>query len=126
MIMAYLDIIVSVLTVIAGGGWFVTYKAYKRKNMGEAVQSEANGWITQQEAYRRTIDDLKSTCEYIAKDRDLLRKENEELRNENKELRERMNEMEQQILDLRKEVARQGRRIADLSERKKNKETTNN
>lgn len=118
--MQYLEILLSLLTVVLGGGWFVSYRAYKRKASGEATQAEADGWKGQQEVYQRTIKDLTETCEYIKKDRDLLRKENEELRKENAGLRAKVNSMEEQMQELRREIARQGRRI-DAIKGKKNK-----
>lgn len=113
-----LEIVVPVLTLVAGGGWFVTYKAYKKGQMGEATQKEAEGWFKQQEVYQRTIDDLKESCEYIKQDRNLLREENDQLRKENNELREKINTMDNQIFELKKEIARLGRRVESL-----NKET---
>lgn len=110
--------ITSILTLICGGGWFVNWRANKRKANGEATESEANGWAKQQEVYQRTISDLKGTCEYIANDRNLLREENQKLREENNELRNKIMEMENTIFDLKKEVSRLGRRLAAISEKK--------
>ena len=78
--MEWLEFILAIVTLIAGGGWFVTYKAYKKGQMGEATEKEAEGWLKQQELYQRTIDDLKESCEYIKQDRNLLREENDRLR----------------------------------------------
>ena len=110
-----------ILTLIAGGGWFISYRAYKRKANGEAMQSEAEGWKTQQQVYQSTIHDLHETCDFIRKDRDILRKENEELRKENAELRSTILKFEAQIAELRVTIARQGRRIEALTN--KNKKT---
>lgn len=99
---------------MAGGGWFIYYRANKMKAYGEA-------WESQQRVYQNTIADLEKTCEFIRNDRDLLRKENEELRKENMELRKKVNVMENIILDIRKEVARQGRRIESLTNKNKSK-----
>lgn len=122
-----LDIVSPILTVIAGGGWFVTYKAYKRGANGEATQKEADGWKSMQDVYQQTIEDLKQSCEYIRNDRDLLRQENEKLRLENNMLRDKILELEKQIAELRRDIARQGRRIESLNieQRKKKKEEGN-
>lgn len=114
----------TILTMMLGGGWFVHYRANKRKADGEAVQSEAEGWIKQQEAYHNSIEEWRNTCEFIRKDRDELRRENEELRKENRELRKRIGELEDKILALQKDVARNGRRIEAIvnKEKKKKKE----
>ena len=113
--MEWLEFILAIVTLIAGGGWFVTYKADKKGQMGEATQKEAEGWLKQQELYQRTIDDLKESCEYIKQDRNLLREENDRLRKENNELREKINTMDDQIFELKKQIARLGRRVESLS-----------
>ena len=113
--MEWLEFILAIVTLIAGGGWFVTYKAYKKGQMGEATEKEAEGWLKQQELYQRTIDDLKESCEYIKQDRNLLREENDRLRKENNELREKINTMDDQIFELKKQIARLGRRVESLS-----------
>ena len=116
--MDWLNYVLSALTVIAGGGWFVNYRAKR-------MQAEADSWKSQQEVYQTTIEDLKKSCDYIRQDRDLLRKENEQLRKENIELRKRIGELEDKILDLQKEVARNGRRIEALvNKEKKRKDKT--
>ena len=113
------SIINTIVTIFLGGGWFIYYRANKRKANGEAVQAEADGWKKQQEVYQTTIADSEKTCDFIRNDRDLLRKENEELRNENKELRKRIGGLEDKILGLQKEVARNGRRIEALVNKEK-------
>lgn len=117
--MGWLEFILSMATLILGTGWLFTYRAYKRKNEGEATQAEAVGWEAQQHVYQNTIADLEKSCEFIRNDRDLLRRENEELRKENRELRQKINELENTILDIRKEMARQGRRIESLTNKSK-------
>lgn len=115
------SIISTVISIIMGGGWFIYYGANKRKANGEATQSEADGWARQQEVYHNTIEELKSTCEYIANDRNVLRDENDKLRKENNLLRDKINEMEEQLFEMKKEVSRLGRRIEALSEKSKEK-----
>jgi len=110
-----LQIIVPILTVVAGGGWFLTYKAYKRKANGEATQTEAEGWLKQQEVYQKTINDLDGICDKIREDRDHLREDREVLRTENEELRKKYNDMEEQMMELKKTIARLGRRIDGIT-----------
>ena len=112
------SIIGTLVALVAGGGWFIYYRANKMKAYGEA-------WETQQRVYQNTIADLEKTCDFIRNDRDLLRKENDELRNENKELRKRIGELEDKILDLQKEVARNGRRIEALANKEKKAKDAN-
>lgn len=109
--MGWMDFTLAIATLIMGGGWIFTYRAYKRKNEGEATQAEADGWKAQQDVYQQTINDLKESCAYIRNDRNLLRDENKELRAENNRLREKFNDLENQINDLRKELAKQERKL---------------
>lgn len=115
------SIINTIITIILGGGWFIYYKANKKKAIGEATVAEAEGWIKQQEAYHNSIEEWRNTCEFIRKDRDELRMENEELRKENKELRKRICELEDKILGMQKDIARNGRRIEALVKKDKNR-----
>ena len=112
--MDWMEYLLSVATLILGGGWVFTYRAYKRKSNAEATQAEADGWKAQQDVYQQTIEDLKQSCTYIREDRNLLREENTKLRDENNELREKYNEFEKEIMDLRKELTRQGRRLESI------------
>lgn len=111
-----ISIIVPIVTVILGGGWFIYYRANKMKAYGEA-------WETQQRVYQNTIADLEKSCEFIRNDRDLLRKENEELRKENMVLRNRFSDLESKVFELQEKVARQGRRIESLTNKAKKKKT---
>lgn len=116
------SIINTIVTIFLGGGWFIYYKANKKKANGEAVQAEASGWEAQQKVYQHTIEDLENSCNFIRADRDLLRKENEELRKENMELRKEVAELRKTVNELGDKVARQGRRIeAVINKEKKRK-----
>lgn len=123
--MDWISIISSLAAVFAGGGWFIHYRASKKKSYGEASQAEAEGWKAQQDVYQQTIADLKESCAYIRDDRNLLREENKKLREENNQLREKYNELDKKILEiqkdyerkigeLRKDLARQGRRLENI------------
>lgn len=122
--MGWMEFILGLATLVLGTGWLFTWRAFKKKNMGEAVQAEANGWEAQQKVYQHTIEDLENSCNFIRQDRDLLRKENEELRRENTALRKRIGELEDKILELQKDVARNGRRIEAIinKEKKRNRQ----
>lgn len=115
------SIINTIVTIFLGGGWFIYYKANKKKAEGEAVQSEASGWESQQHVYQHTIEDLEKSCDFIRKDRDLLRKENEELRKENRELRKEVGDLKVQQEDMKRDIARMGRRIEALVNKDKKK-----
>ena len=120
------SVITTIVTLITGGGWFIYYRANKRKANGEATQSEAEGWKKQQEVYESTIESqrtwynrLKDDFNAVVDENSRLRKENEELRKENQLLRARINELESQFNDMRRDLARQGRRIEALSNKDK-------
>lgn len=115
------SIISTIITIILGGGWFIHYRANKRKAFGEATQAEAEGWKAQQNVYQATIADLKESCDYIKQDRNLLREENTKLREENNALRDKINMLETQVFELKKEISRLGRRVEALSEKTNNK-----
>jgi uncharacterized coiled-coil DUF342 family protein len=108
------NILSTALTLFFGGGWFIYYRSNKRIKEGEATQSEAEGWLKQQQAYHNTIDELTSHCEFIKQDRNLLREENTQLRKENDELRKTVNELQDTVLNLKKEVSRLGRKVAAI------------
>lgn len=115
------SIINTIVTVFLGGGWFIYYKANKKKANGEATTAEANGWEAQQHVYQHTIEDLEKSCDFIRQDRDLLRKENEELRKENRELRKEVGDLKAQQEDMKRDIARMGRRIEALVNKDKKK-----
>ena len=119
--MGWMEFILGLATLVLGTGWLFTWRAFKKKNMGEAVQAEASGWEAQQKVYQHTIEDLENSCNFIRQDRDLLRKENDELRRENMALRKRIGELEDKILELQKDVARNGRRIEAIVNKEKNR-----
>ena len=118
--------ITSILTIVCGGGWFINWRAKKRKENGEATQAEADGWAKQQAVYQKTIEDLDSVCEKIRESRDRLHDYNETLRKENEvmrvkyeeslkkysEIETRMNDMD---LQYKRDISRIGRRIDVLS-----------
>ena len=115
------SIINTIVTIFLGGGWFIYYKANKKKANGEATTAEANGWEAQQHVYQHTIEDLEKSCDFIRQDRDLLRKENEELRKENRELRKEVGDLRSQQEDMKRDIARMGRRIEALVNKGKKK-----
>jgi Na+/phosphate symporter len=91
-----------------GGGWFVYYRANKRKADGEATQSEAEGWKAMQDLYQQTIEDFKVYSEDMRTERGVLKKENTEMR-------ERFNKLDDEIIQLKRRLSRQGRKIDALS-----------
>lgn len=115
------NIINTLFTIFLGGGWFLHWRASRRKANGEAVQSEADGWLKQQEVYQHTIEDLEKACDFIRNDRNQLREENSSLITENNELRKTVVELQNTVFDLKKEVSRLGRRVDAMSDKKSKK-----
>lgn len=104
--MGWMEFVLAIATLVLGTGWIFTYRAYKRKNEGEAAEAEANGWKAQQEVYQSTID-------FISNDRELLRKENTEMRSEITEWRERYHELEERFAHFREEQMNSIRELRD-------------
>lgn len=102
------SIINTLVTIFLGGGWFIYYRANKRKAEGEATQSEANGWKGMQELYQKTIEDFKVYSEDMRVERGVLKKENTELY-------ERYKKLDDEIIQLKRRLSRQGRKIDALS-----------
>lgn len=113
--MGWMEFVLGILTLVLGTGWIFTWRAYRRKNNGEATQAEAEGWLKQQEVYQKTINDLDGICDKIREDRNHLREDRELLRAENDELRKKYNDMEEQMMELKKTIARLGRRIDGIT-----------
>lgn len=117
--MEWYSVLTTIISLIAGGGWFIYYRANKRKANGEATQSEAEGWRKQQEVYESTIESQQNWYNKLKEDFNVVIEENSRLRRENNELRAKITEMENVIFELRKEQERQGRRLDALAGKKK-------
>lgn len=102
------SLINTIVTIILGGGWFLHWRATKRKANGEATQSEAEGWSAMQKLYQKTIEDFTNYSE-------AMRTERKVLKQENAEMRERYNKLDDEIILLKRRLSRQGRKIDALS-----------
>ena len=102
------SIINTIVSIFLGGGWFLHWKASRKKANGEATQAEAEGWKGMQELYQKTIADFDGYCED-------MRKERSALKTENNEMREKYKKMDDEILGLKRQISRQGRKIEALS-----------
>lgn len=102
------SIINTIVTIFLGGGWFLHWRASRRKANGEAVQSETEGWKGMQELYQKTIADFDGYCEDMRKERSVLK-------SENNEMREKYKKMDDEILVLKRQISRQGRKLEALS-----------
>lgn len=103
-----LNWLLGLLTVIAGGGWFINWKANKRKSDAEATHEEADGWKAMQDLYQHTIEDFKVYSEDMRTERTILKKENSEMR-------EKFKGYDEEIIELKRQLARQGRKIEAIT-----------
>ena len=102
------SLINTLITIFLGGGWFLHWRASRRKANGEAVQAETEGWKGMQALYQKTIADFDGYCEDMRKERGILKAENSEMR-------EKYKKMDDEILGLKRQISRQGRKIEALS-----------
>lgn len=113
------SIINTFVTLFLGGGWFLHWRASRRKANGEAKQTEAQANKEAQEYYNTTLADVNKTLAEVRAERDHYkderneeRKSNQELRQKYIEIEERMNQMD---LSYKRDISRLGRRIDVLS-----------
>lgn len=119
MYMELYSLLTTILTVVAGGGWFINYRANKRKANGEAKQVEADAFKAMQDAYQQTITDVTNTLNEVRSERDHYKDDRNALRKENDEMRSRYQALEDKIsqmeLHYKRDIARLGRRIDVLN-----------
>lgn len=113
------SIINTLVTLFLGGGWFLHWRASRRKANGEAKQTEAQANKEAQEYYNTTLADVNRTLAEVRADRDRYkderdeeRKANEEMRRKYIEIEDRMNKMDREY---KEKISRLGRRIDVLS-----------
>lgn len=113
------SVINTLITLFLGGGWFLHWRASRRKANGEAKQTEAQANKEAQEYYNTTLADVNRTLAEVRAERDHYkderneeRKANHELRQKYLEIEERMNQMD---LNYKRDISRLGRRIDVLS-----------
>ena len=103
--------IISVITMLLGGGgigWFLTYKY--------AVQKEAAGAAKEmQDMYQELIDDVKNDRNeqkaYIIE----LKEDRKHLRQERDDLRTRLEKVETVVRDLQEAISRNGRMVKAMT-----------
>ena len=113
------SIINTLITLFLGGGWFLHWRASRRKADGEAKQVEAQANQAAQDYYNKTLEDVNKTLNEVRAERDHYKEDRNALRVENDEMRKQYKKLEEQIttlgLNYKKDVARLGRRIDVLS-----------
>lgn len=113
------SIINTFVTVFLGGGWFLHWRASRRKANGEAKQTEAQANKEAQEYYNNTLADVNRTLAEVRAERDHYKDERDEERKENREMQKKYRELEEQVtqidINYKRDVARLGRRLDCLS-----------
>ena len=113
------SIINTFVTLFLGGGWFLHWRASRRKANGEAKQTEAQANKEAQEYYNTTLADVNKTLAEVRAERDHYRDERNEERKSNHELRQKYIEIEDRMnqmdLSYKRDISRLGRRIDVLS-----------
>lgn len=113
------SIINTLVTIFFGGGWFLHWRASRRKANGEAKQTEAQANKEAQEYYNNTLADVNRTLAEVRSERDHYKDERDEERNENREMRLKYRQLEEKVtqidLEYKKDVARLGRRLDCIS-----------
>ena len=113
------SIINTFVTLFLGGGWFLHWRASRRKANGEAKQTEAQANKEAQEYYNTTLADVNKTLAEVRAERDHYRDERNEERKSNHELRQKYIEIEERMnqmdLSYKRDISRLGRRIDVLS-----------
>ena len=117
--MEFYSIINTFVTVFLGGGWFLHWRASRRKANGEAKQTEAQANKEAQEYYNTTLADVNRTLGEVRAERDHYKDERDEERKENREMRQKYRQLEEKVtqidLEYKKDVARLGRRLDCIS-----------
>lgn len=113
------SIINTLVTIFFGGGWFLHWRASRRKANGEAKQTEAQANKEAQEYYNNTLADVNRTLAEVRSERDHYKDERDEERKENREMRLKYRQLEEKVtqigLEYKKDVARLGRRLDCIS-----------
>ena len=110
-------IINSALTLICGGGWFINWRAKKRKESAEARQTELNATITEQDMYQQMLKDIEEHNERLRRFNTEISEECEQLRKRVAENDTKLREQGNMIREQEKKLAAQGNKIASLEHR---------
>lgn len=113
------SIINTMITLFLGGGWFLHWRASRRKANGEAKQTEAQANKEAQEYYNTTLADVNRTLNEVREERDHYKEDRNTLRDENETMVQKYNELQNKLTDMeieyKKDIARLGRRLDCLS-----------
>lgn len=113
------SIINTVVSLVLGGGWFLHWRASRRKADGEAKQTEAQANKEAQEYYNTTLADVNNTLKEVRAERDHYKDDRNALRKENEMMVEKYNELQRKLAEIeieyKRDIFRLGRRLDCIS-----------
>lgn len=109
--------ITSILTLICGGGWFINWRAKKRKESAEARQTELNATITEQDMYQEMLKDVEDHNERLRRFNTEISEECEALRKRVAENENKLREQDDKIREYDKKLREQEGKIESLEHR---------
>ena len=107
----------TILSLICGGGWFINWKAKKRKESAEARQTELNATITEQDMYQQMLQDIESHNERLRRYNSEISDECEQLRRRVAENENKVREQDEKIREYDKKLTAQANKIESLEHR---------
>ena len=109
--------ITTILTLICSGGWFINWKAKKRKESAEARQTELNATITEQDMYQEMLKDVEEHNERLRRFNTEISDECEQLRKRVLENENRLREQDDKIRGQDDKLRKQESKIESLEHR---------
>ena len=110
-------LISTALTLICGGGWFINWRAKKRKESAEARQTELNATITEQDMYQEMLKDVEDHNERLRRFNSEISVECEALRKRVAENENKLHEQDSMIRAQERKLTEQENKIASLERR---------
>ena len=110
-------VITTILTLICSGGWFINWKAKKRKESAEARQSELNATITEQDMYQEMLKDVEDHNERLRRFNTEISDECEQLRKRIAENENKIREQDDKMREQERKFTEQENKIASLEKR---------
>lgn len=110
-------LISSILTLICGGGWFINWRAKKRKESAEARQTELNATITEQDMYQEMLKDVEDHNERLRRFNTEISEECEALRKRVGENENKLREQDDKIREYDRKLREQEGKIESLEHR---------
>lgn len=110
-------IITTILTLVCSGGWFVNWKAKKRKETAEARQTELEATKTEQDMYQEMLKDVEDHNERLRRYNSEISDECEQLRKRVAENENKIREQDEKIREYDRKLTTQDNKIASLERR---------